>query len=53
MTVLDAEEALKHPVPDSRVYDVVLAATGDEEAAWSARNERIMTRLKNRETPDL
>jgi len=51
--VLIAEEELKGPVADERVYDVVLAAYGDEEMAWAARNTRIADRLRAKETPQI
>lgn len=49
LPVIEAEQELKGPVSDARLYDVVLAATGDEDVAWEARSARIADRLRNRE----
>jgi hypothetical protein len=53
MPILEAEDELKGPVADSRLYDVVLAATGDEEVAWDAQMQRVADRLRKNETPDV
>lgn len=49
MPILDAEQELKKPVPDDRVYDVILAKTGSEEQAADALFERIQYRLRRDE----
>ena len=49
MFILEAEEELKKPVPDGRVYDLVLAATGSEEKASAAMSQRIAYRLRRGE----
>lgn len=51
--ILEAEEELKGPVSDDRIYDVVLAATGDEEVASAALTERILQRQRRNETVDI
>ena len=53
MPILEAEDELKGPVADSRLYDVVLAATGDENVAWEAQMTRVADRLRKNETPDV
>lgn len=53
MPILEAEEALKGPVPDNRLYDMVLAAYGDEDLAHEAYMSRIADRLRKHETPDI
>lgn len=42
MPVLEAEDELRGPVSDQRLYDVVLRATGSEEAASAAMVQRIL-----------
>ena len=50
MEVLEAERELKKgDVPDHRVYDLVLAATGSEERAEAALQERIKARNRRHE----
>ena len=49
--VLDAEDELKAPVPDDRVYDLVLAVTGSTDAAAEALSARIAHRLRSGEKP--
>lgn len=52
LPVLRAEEELAAGgVADDRLYDVVLAATGSEDAAHAAREERVRVRLRRGETP--
>ncbi|VTT96564.1 unnamed protein product [Gemmataceae bacterium] len=47
MPVLRAEEELaRGNVPDARVYDVVLAATGSEEQASKAYAARLAWRME-------
>lgn len=53
MPILDAEIELKGEVPDNRIYDVVLVATGDEEVASSALTHRIEQRHRRDEQPDI
>lgn len=53
MRVLEAEEELKTGVPDDRVYDLVLAATGSEDQASAAYSLRLMQRMKRDEKPDV
>lgn len=53
MPILEAEEELKGPVADARLYDVVLAAYGDEELAWEAHTARVADRLRKHETPEI
>ena len=53
MPVLEAEAELKQPVPDSRIYDVVLAATGSEDAAAAALTDRIAARLRRGEKAEV
>lgn len=52
MPVLEAEDELKGPVSDARLYDVVLAAYGDEDVAWAALTERRASKLRAGETPE-
>lgn len=50
--ILQAEEELadyRHEVPDARVDEVVLAATGSEEKAEAALRRRINERLRRNE----
>lgn len=51
--ILDAEEELKGPVADNRLYDAVLAATGDEETASAALSHRIQQRQRANEPVNL
>lgn len=53
MHVLRAEEELARGAPDDRVYDLVLAITGSEEAAGAAFSARLLARLKSGDTPTL
>ena len=53
MPIIEAEQELKGPVSDARLYDVVLAAYGDEDVAWAAQSARIADRLRNREAVDI
>lgn len=53
MPALEAEDELKKPVPDDRVYDLVLAATGDEDQAADALSKRIADRLRKNEMPQV
>lgn len=56
MAILEAEEELAGaygPVPDQRVYDLVLLATGSEERASAALAARYMARMKNNEMPEV
>lgn len=53
MPILEAEDELKGPVADSRLYDVVLAAYGDEDVAHEASMARVADRLRKHETPDI
>lgn len=51
--MLEAEDEIRRGrVPDDRVFDVVLAATGREDLASRAHAERIMARMRRNETPD-
>lgn len=49
--ILDAEDELRQPVPDDRVYALVLKLTGSEDAAAEALSERIAHRLRSGEKP--
>jgi hypothetical protein len=49
MTILEAEQEAKQPVSDSRIYDLVLAITGDKEKAGKALSDRIAFRLRRNE----
>lgn len=49
MPILEAEQELKDPVPDARVYDLTLAITGSEDAAADALADRIAFRLRRGE----
>lgn len=49
--VLAAEHELRQPVPDDRVYDLVLAVTGSKDAAAEALSARIAHRLRSGEKP--
>jgi hypothetical protein len=52
MPTLEAEERLKAgPVGDAELFDLILAATGSEDAALDAVSERLMERLRNGEKP--
>ena len=53
MAVIEAEDAMKDFVPDDRVYDVVLAATGSEERASAALTARLAERLRRNEKHQL
>lgn len=53
MPILKAEDELEGPVADSRLYDVVLAATGSKDVAGAALSHRIKERLRRNETPDV
>ena len=56
LAILEAEEELAGaygPVPDSRVYDLVLLATDSEERASAAQAARWLARLKRNETPEV
>lgn len=48
---IEAERRLRAGCRDEDVYDLVLAATGSEEAAAAAATERAAARLRARETP--
>lgn len=50
---LEAEEEIKAGCADDRVYDCVLAATGDAGAAEEALRQRIAHRLRRGEKPAL
>jgi|GEM_PF-5004709 len=55
LVILEAEEelmGLRGPVPDSRVFDLVLLVTGSEERASAALAERHLARMKRGETPE-
>jgi hypothetical protein len=49
MDILEAEAELKKPVPDAKVYDLILRVTGSEEKAAAAMSERIAYRLRREE----
>ncbi len=51
--ILDAERRLRAGCDDGEVYDLMLTATGDEEAASQALAERIAHRLRQNQTPDV
>lgn len=51
--VLEAEDELRQPVPDGRVYDLVLKLTGSEDAAAEALAARIAARLRSGEKADV
>jgi hypothetical protein len=51
--VLQAEDELRGDVPDARVYDLVLAATGSEDVAAEALKARIGARLRAGERPEV
>lgn len=56
MDILSAEEELAGrygPMADSRVYDLVLAITGDEERASAAQAERYAAVLRRGGTPEV
>ena len=53
MPIIDAENELKGPVSDARLYNVVLAAYGDEDVAWAAQTARVADKLRNREPVEL
>ena len=46
LPVLEAEDRLRAGCGDDEVYDLVLLATGDEEAAAQALADRIAHRLR-------
>jgi hypothetical protein len=49
MDTIEAEEELKQPVSDGRLYELVLRATGDEELAASELYNRIKYRQMRNE----
>lgn len=49
MPRLKAIEALEAGVPDDRLYDVVLAATGSKVAASNAMSQRMADRMRHGE----
>lgn len=53
--VIEAEDMLAQAgeIPDGQLYDVVLAATGDEDAAELALRRRIGARLERGERPQV
>lgn len=55
MAAIEADEELRSPagVPDGRVYDLVLAATGSPERAARALQDRIALRLRRDEKPEV
>lgn len=50
---LEAEEALKGPVADDQLYELVLQATGDEEQAAAALSARIADKNRKGEWVDI
>jgi hypothetical protein len=51
MPAIEADEELRAgPVPDAKLYDLVLAATGSEERAAAALSGRIALRNRRNET---
>lgn len=50
---LEARESLKGPVADDRLFDLVLLATGSEDAAAEALSARIGERLRKSEQVDI
>lgn len=54
MAALEAEDEIAAgDVPDQRVYDLVLAATGSKDRAGEALAARIAERLKRNEKPNV
>jgi len=55
MPIIEARDALKNPaaIPDNRLYDVVLLATGSVTAAEDALYARCKARLKAGQTPNV
>ena len=53
LPILQAEDELRAGASDDRIYDLVLLATGSEEAASAALTARVEERLRNNETPDV
>lgn len=53
MDMLRAEEELREGVPDDRVYDTVLRATGSEDRAAAALSARIAAKLRAGQTPEV
>lgn len=51
--VLAAEDELKEPVPDDRVYDLILTVTGSTDAAEEALKARIAHRLRSGEKAEV
>lgn len=51
--VLQAEDRLRAGCADDEVYDLTLAATGDEEQASAAATARAACRLRQGGTPDV
>jgi hypothetical protein len=49
LPILEAESELREAVPDHRVYDVMLAITGDKDKAGKALSDRIAYRLRRNE----
>ncbi len=53
MDALRAEDELREGVPDDRVYDAVLRATGSEDRASAALTARISAKLRRGQTPEV
>ena len=54
MSAIEADEEIAAgEVPDDRVYDLVLRATGSVERAREAHNARLWAKLKRGERPEV